>query len=233
MCGIYASVSKTRPAYPGHDLKSLLYNRGPDHLEESLCKIRTNNEDLNLSFTSTVLALRGGHVTKQPLVDSLTGSILCWNGEAWRISQNPVEGNDGEAVLNLLSASTHKLAKLYSITAVLQVIRSISGPFAFVYFDKTHEILYFGRDRLGRRSLLINADDANATVQLSSLADTAQDMWIEVEADGVYILSLSGKLVYPSAENPSEEYFRSSGFEAYRIPWGPDVSTSSAVSYLF
>jgi asparagine synthetase B (glutamine-hydrolysing) len=231
MCGIYASVSKSRSAYPSQDLKSLLYNRGPDHLEESFCKIRTNDGDLNLSFTSTVLALRGGHVTKQPLIDSLTGSILCWNGEAWRIGQNPVKGNDGEAVLSLLAASTHELAKLYSITAVLEVIRSLSGPFAFVYFDKTHEILYFGRDRLGRRSLLINTDDVNATVQFSSLADTTRDTWVEVEADGIYILALSGKLIYPSAESPPEEYFQSSHFDTYRIPWRPEISTSFAVGF--
>ena len=230
MCGIYASVSKTGPVHPSKDLKHLLYSRGPDHFEETSSEIRVDDGKLSLSFTSTVLALRGGRVAKQPLTDSLTGSILCWNGEAWKIGEKPVQGNDSEAILNLLAICAHNVPKLYSITAVLEVIRSISGPFAFIFFDKTHELLYFGRDYLGRRSLLISADDITATVQFSSIVGSAQDTWKEVEADGIFVLAFSSKLDHPSVRPLPEEYPRSSYFESYRFHWGTDASQRLPVS---
>jgi asparagine synthetase B (glutamine-hydrolysing) len=233
MCGIYASVSKKGQPHPSQDLRRLLYNRGPDHIEESLCRIQVNDDVLRLSFTSTVLALRGGHVVKQPLTDSVTGSMLCWNGEAWRISQNPVEGNDSEAVLHLLATCTHDVPKLYSITAVLEVIRSISGPFAFVFFDKANELLYFGRDYLGRRSLLINVEDVTATVQFSSVSGLAEDKWKEIEADGIYVLSLSNKLDHPSLRSLPADFPRSTHFESYRFPWTVDVLTRPPVRFSF
>src|SRR5208282_5950719 len=140
MCGIYASVSKTGPIYPNRELKQLLCQRGPDHIGEVEAEINSGNGNVSLSFTSTVLALRGGHVAVQPLVDSLTGSTLCWNGEAWKFGQELVEGNDGETILDLLTSRTSSLSAFDSVTGVLEIIHSISGPFAFVYFDKAHDL---------------------------------------------------------------------------------------------
>src|ERR1700730_15440283 len=142
MCGIYVSVSKTGPVYANQELKQLLLQRGPDYLGEAEAEINAGSETLSLSFTSTVLALRGGHLAVQPLVDPFSGSTLCWNGEAWKIGQDLVEGNDGEAILDLLTSRTSSLSTFDSVTGVLDIIHSISGPFAFVYFDKLHTLLY-------------------------------------------------------------------------------------------
>lgn len=140
---------------------------------------------LFLTFTSTVLALRGDHVAKQPLVDEGTGSVLCWNGEAWKIQGKPVEGNDGEAVLRLLLEASRSEA---SHSAVIEALRAIEGPFAFMYLDKRASRIYYGRDRLGRRSLLYKQGE---TFSLSSIADVPADGWQEVEAEGIYDISLS------------------------------------------
>ncbi|RDW75030.1 hypothetical protein BP6252_06172 [Coleophoma cylindrospora] len=91
----------------------------------------------------------------------------------------------------LLKASTSSLSDHESKRAVLQVLKDISGPFAFVYFDKAHNVLYFGRDRLGRRSLLYNTDSSSQALELASIADPSRGLWEEVEADAIYMTSLS------------------------------------------
>jgi asparagine synthetase B (glutamine-hydrolysing) len=196
MCGIHVVVSHnssfdtTTP--PAH-LKQGLINRGPDYFGQVTTRLEAATAPVFLTFTSTVLALRGDHVTKQPFQDAQTGSVLCWNGEAWRINGQPVEGNDGEAIFALLSVASKKSSETRSRDPILDVFRSIqaiTGPFAFVYFDGPSETVYFGRDRLGRRSLLICRDESNGSFVLSSMAEACQATWMEVNSDGVYSVVL-------------------------------------------
>ncbi|KAM7192941.1 Asparagine synthase domain containing protein [Naviculisporaceae sp. PSN 640] len=215
MCGIHAVLCANKIAADAHqissDLKSRLRNRGPDYygqVERSCvtCRDKTDNDDVNvhancwtLRFTSTVLALRGDHITKQPLVDtscgsdSDSGSVLCWNGEAWRIGGQLVEGNDGEAILALLvKASACSSDAASCEEAILDVFRSIEGPFAFVYYHALSEKVFFARDRLGRRSLM-TSDDADAgRLVISSISEKCDPSWKEVEPDGIYVLDLGG-----------------------------------------
>ena len=39
---------------------------------------------------------------------------------------------------------------------ILEIMQSIEGPWAFIYFDDAENKLFFGRDKLGRRSLLLD-----------------------------------------------------------------------------
>lgn len=87
---------------------------------------------------------------------------------------------------------------------ILDVFRAIEGPFAFVYWFEKGQKIFFGRDRLGRRSLMMKRDGRTGKVVLSSVvelnggADDANgntngssNGWKEVEADGIYVLDLS------------------------------------------
>lgn len=194
MCGIYASISTSRSQQPSSLLKQLLHNRGPDHTSEHFARVHVNEDTTYwISLFSTVLALRGSCVTPQPFVHVSSGSAFCWNGEAWKIGLEPVTGNDGDVVFELLvNACLGCEDAGASRTAVLNVLRSIAGPFAFVFLDKVHNQLYFGRDRLGRRSLLYRSSDGDG-LQLSSIADDMSGGWLEVEADAVYSISLEGE----------------------------------------
>lgn len=181
MCGIHAVISRDGAQSLTDDLKRCLINRGPDHLGQEKTNVTCDDgTSLSLTFTSTVLSLRGDHVAPQPLRDPSTASILCWNGEAWKLDGGPVNGNDSEAIFGLLAAASDE-------DAVLDVLRSIKGPFAFVYFDTHSSRVYFGRDRLGRRSLLINRDEG---LVLSSTSGSTSSSWTEVEADGIYVLDI-------------------------------------------
>ncbi|KAL2255574.1 hypothetical protein VTK26DRAFT_3100 [Humicola hyalothermophila] len=78
--------------------------------------------------------------------------------------------------------------------AVLDVLRAVEGPFAFVFYDAVAGAVVFGRDRLGRRSLVMREGEAGG-LELCSVAGMmggGGEMWREVEADGIYVLRLGG-----------------------------------------
>lgn len=187
MCGIYAVISQSSPSPIEPSFARRLCSRGPDHIGTVHAKLGQKDCPLSLSFTSTVLSLRGDHIAKQPLVDERTGSILCWNGEAWRIRGQPLSGSDTEAILALLLDASFCKEFQASEDPVLDALRTIEGPFAFIYFDKPSNRLYYGRDRLGRRSLLMNP---GSSFVLSSIAESSSEGWVEVEADGCYTIQL-------------------------------------------
>lgn len=183
MCGIYASICRRKDLTVSKPLQDCLVNRGPDHIGNVQKAIRlSGQEDLYLTCIATVLSLRGHGITQQPLLSQSTNSILCWNGEAWSIKGHAVSGNDGAAVLAALDVAIGH-------DAILDVFRAIEGPFAFIYYDaRDGGHIYFGRDRLGRRSLLVHDEDSFV---LSSVADSGILGWKEVEADGLYTLDVS------------------------------------------
>ncbi|KAL2164768.1 hypothetical protein VTH06DRAFT_63 [Thermothelomyces fergusii] len=170
MCGIHASI--TRVSSPSAhalppELTRRLRARGPDHFGQV---DRRLPPAWSLRFTSTVLALRGDRVARQPLADPATGS----------------------AVLAALAAATSGGAG--GVDAQLDVLRGIEGPFAFVYYDAVAGTVLYGRDRLGRRSLLA-APTGDGGLALCSVAGEAGEGWEEVEADGIYVLRLGGEAV--------------------------------------
>lgn len=189
-------------------LHSRLARRGPDHfgqVQSSSPSVSGNGKHAILRFTSTVLALRGDGLTAQPFEDAATGRVLCWNGEVWKMGsgggddEKEVNGNDGQELFDRLTASSNG-------AAVLTVLRAIEGPFAFVYYDRPAGRLYYGRDRLGRRSLLVKRTDDSLT--LSSVSDvpssspsTSDAPWTEVEADGIYVVGLQHDLPFASASS--------------------------------
>ncbi|KAJ8128493.1 hypothetical protein O1611_g5140 [Lasiodiplodia mahajangana] len=196
MCGIHAVITASTDSGLSPELRQSLINRGPDHLGQAQREVPRPSSDqtLRLYFTSTVLALRGDHIAKQPLEENPgTGSVLCWNGEAWRINGQPVSGNDGEAVFSMLqsSASSASLSSQDRETRIVDVLRSIEGPFAFVYYDSAAGRVYYGRDRLGRRSLLIKRSSETPSITLSSIGSAPTTGWEEVSSDGIWSVDLT------------------------------------------
>ncbi|KAH6856336.1 asparagine synthase-domain-containing protein [Chaetomium sp. MPI-CAGE-AT-0009] len=198
MCGIHATLSPTPPPDLPPDLRRRLHARGPDHFGQVDRRVPgvDGTTDWSLRFTSTVLALRGDHVAPQPMADgSETGSVLCWNGEAWRVGGERVVGNDGEVVFARLAAAAAGWGGAGcgggagGVDAVLDVLRGIEGPFAFVYYDAAVGRVFFGRDRLGRRSLLM-APTGHGGLALCSVPGEAGEGWREVEADGIYVVTV-------------------------------------------
>ena len=219
MCGIHAVIEVFKPGDTegqSHGIGTLppalcsrLCRRGPDHLGrvEATSRPRKDGTAVRLELTSTVLALRGDGLTKQPFVETGNESsvagvaqrVLCWNGEVWRVdgAAASIDGNDGQLLFDRLTDTDT------DTDDVLGVMRAVEGPFAFVYYDGARGRLYYGRDRLGRRSLL-QQTTASGRFVLSSVSDAAEGEgegegespplpWTEVEADGIYEVDLHGE----------------------------------------
>ncbi|KAJ3176199.1 Asparagine synthetase domain-containing protein 1 [Geranomyces variabilis] len=189
MCGILfglfpaaGELPSSFPVWPAlHSANAL---RGPDaHGSASL--------DLGPAYTGELhgwtLHLRGPHPVTQPKTDS-RGNQLCLNGEIFGGLQVPGDSNDTEVLSRALESSER---------AVLEVLESLRGPWAVVYWQAAERKLYFGRDYLGRRSLLWRkpktAADPFLLASVSPIGDINSESdvgsdWEEVPADGIYCL---------------------------------------------
>ncbi|SMR43366.1 unnamed protein product [Zymoseptoria tritici ST99CH_1E4] len=123
-------------------------------------------------------------------------STLCWNGEAWQIRGERPDGNDTTRIFDVLqeaalNAQGDDLTE--ATTAVAKALAEAAGPYAFVFFDDEHSRIFFGRDLLGRRSLL-RSIDAEGNILLCSVTDGLKlTAWSEVEADGIYCIDLTSE----------------------------------------
>ncbi|CAD0082930.1 unnamed protein product, partial [Aureobasidium vineae] len=197
MCGIFCSVSTAGHVAPEKRHRLLLEKRGPDSSQE----LRQQTENVYLTCFSTVLALRGDHTVVQPVQHpDYPNAFLCWNGEAWKHAAESINGNDSEVVFadisSLLKAEISDTSA--SSAKVMQHAMSlITGPYAFVYYDPRSDTLFFGRDPLGRRSLMYRVDESGNFI-LSTISGQQEQGWEEVEADGIYSLNL--KTFYESVQ---------------------------------
>ena len=245
MCGIFFSCNRKNYDPPSAGLELLLSRRGPDSLEIiSTQTAYTDNHlitqtadkckaNLFLTFAASVLSLRGDDVVQQPLYDATRGYTLCWNGEAWACRGEAIDGNDAEVVFAALcNASTGHSGQLCDdpeqiLRAQLNVLSSFTGPYAFVFYDPPNERVLFGRDVLGRRSLVVRQDED--MLYLSSVCDSSISKdWKEVEVDGLYFLDL----------NPGRATLRGStggqygAFIGQRVPWAQSKDDACAMPVL-
>lgn len=127
---------------------------------------------------------------RAPLLQPDTaGNVLLWNGEVFGGAISvPPDDLDTDHVAAALCAAPD---------AVPAVLARLHGPFAFVYWQAQHRRLWFGRDPLGRRSLLLHAGldggAATAPLLIASVAAirTESGFWTEVPVGGVYSVDLS------------------------------------------
>ncbi|OAP60785.1 hypothetical protein AYL99_05787 [Fonsecaea erecta] len=192
MCGIFFSVAKHHATLPDSATAKELNARGPDSYKELNVKLAfPQSDDLHLTFVSSVLALRGDSVQAQPLEDRNSGSILCWNGEAWKVDGVRVQGNDSVQIFRLLLHASQSTQNDEYRQRTAQVLTNVAGPFAFVFYDAIHSTIFYGRDRLGRRSLLTSRGDENS-LTLCSIGIALGDVVLneEVSTNTIHFISL-------------------------------------------
>ncbi|PLN85334.1 asparagine synthase [Aspergillus taichungensis] len=227
MCGIFFSVGASEPKLPNKETCSLLRNRGPDSFQvhqvtQDAKSSTAGSVAVHLTFVSTVLSMRGDHVVSQPLVDDTTQSVLCWNGDAWKIAGDPIQGNDTELIFKLfLEAIQPRPEEPGSQSAVRRlqdVISSVSGPFAFVFYDAVNSRVFFSRDCLGRRSLLRGVDDGG-DFKICSLCDSSSATHFEeVGSDGVYMIDFTRTVLDTPGLDDSNGCFNIDSIQI--LPWG-------------
>ena len=75
------------------------------------------------------------------------------------------------------------------------MFREIQGPYSFIYFQKSTNLLYFGRDIVGRHSLLLKVNTDENTLTLTSVASKEVNEIIEIPAIGIFVTNLDNSRV--------------------------------------
>lgn len=209
MCGIFFSCSLYQCRQPSQNSLDYLGKRGPDETRKLTRVINANDGCQGLPWfllaVSSVLSLRGDRVISQPLEDKKhqPDSFLSWNGEAWKYDGKPLPGSDVDFIFcelikaaqpqrddSLSEASSREL----TLQAVITTISKITGPYAFVFYDGLNKRAFYGRDVLGRRSLLIRRPSDNSIEIASVCGEEKGQCWDEVEAGGLSVLDLVAKV---------------------------------------
>uniref|UniRef100_A0ACD5Y6Z8 Uncharacterized protein n=1 Tax=Avena sativa TaxID=4498 RepID=A0ACD5Y6Z8_AVESA len=162
------------------ELEEALRRRGPDSLRRHsfhLCADGTVLVDggdgvgggvgaTELCFIGATLQLRGAEPVSQPLV-AQSGSVLVYNGEIYGGIHIANDQNDTRSLFSSLeSCCSCDLHVVDSDEAypccksvgksVPQILSTIKGPWALIYWQAASNTLWFGRDAFGRRSLLVH-----------------------------------------------------------------------------
>ncbi|KAI6133235.1 asparagine synthase-domain-containing protein [Pisolithus croceorrhizus] len=208
MCGIYCSVRVSSVDATDHcvdaevfqalseQLRSANGARGPD--AQTLCTVRlpvshparnssegqARGGELQIDFFASELLLRGRAAVVQP--HQQEGDVFCWNGEVFEgLDINPEE-NDGVKLFGRLRLEC-------TPDSVPALLGSVEGPYAFVFYDSSSEKLYFARDPLGRRSLLIHKPSPSFPyLLLSSVSagDHPAYQFEELPTEGIFCLDV-------------------------------------------
>lgn len=166
MCGIGCSWASNL------DLSTdLLRKRGPDHFQVSAI-----GESPKVFFFSAVLHMRGDEICKQPL--RIKNWTFLWNGEVYGGSLKIPKGvSDTSAVFNFLIED-------FSPQQLVCKLEMLSGEFSFLLYNCDDHTLYFGRDPVGRRSLL----RGNGHICSVAMYDL---LYSEVSCQGIHSINVS------------------------------------------
>lgn len=122
-------------------------SRGPDYINLT----QFNHHGYEISMFSSVLSLRQPF-TSQPIHND--DLILQFNGELY--NQQTLHSNDTSFIFLLLQQNLKNCDRKQ---AIFTTLTSLSGEFAFVLYDLQLNLIYFGRDSIGKRSLVYSLTD--------------------------------------------------------------------------
>ena len=182
MCGIYFCCTTDGCDFVS-DLqccRDILSRRGPDFSQEKIIK----HPEFSLHLYSSVLWLQGDRITEQPLVDEFE-NILMWNGDIFEIKDT--DRNSQESDTLLLS---RLLSEVTTPSEMLNLMSRIHGPWALVYYQRSSNTVWFGRDFFGRQSLLISKSEKKLV--LTSAAASHLSQYQELPALGLFSCQLPG-----------------------------------------
>jgi len=184
MCGIFCSFIKgSAVCNEINKCRSSLQKRGPDI--GSTHQIVVNN--YTALFSGNILWIQGERPTNQPYVDK-KGNILLWNGDAysWNLTINAsIKDSDTKIISDFLC---------YEGNMEL-LMTSVHGPYSIIYYDCEQQILWVGRDPIGRISLLWNISDDKLIVSSVGHKDIVD--LEEVPAIGLFKFDLNMSKLKP------------------------------------
>ncbi|KAJ3648824.1 hypothetical protein Zmor_020596 [Zophobas morio] len=210
MCGIFCMICSNKKCnleYVINEFKLFeesVARRGPNSSHSEFFSLETSK----LLLAASVLWLQGPGITKQPLTSN--NSTLLYNGDIYGGPQvdDELRNKEGDTklFLNLLERSSN----------ITETVYNIEGPFAFVYFNESENLLYFGRDKYGRRSLLIGKDESDLIITSVAKRNTKYN-FIELPSVGVFCIDLTTKnwQIFPWRRKSKHFYDKLNELEAF------------------
>ncbi|XP_073835127.1 asparagine synthetase domain-containing protein CG17486 isoform X2 [Musca autumnalis] len=144
------------------DLIDILQNRGPN--SKSIVTIG------EITFGGFVLHQQGIQMCPQPIKSDR--HVLIFNGDIFNLPITDCGISDTQWLFS-------KLSKMKDENELISCFKTIEGPFSFVFFDKLRKCIYFGRDSLGRNSLLLENNKKH--LRILSTSCISQDMRTEID----------------------------------------------------
>lgn len=134
----------------------------------------SNTSPVVISGVSSVLSLQGGRIVEQPCFPDKASSqsFLMWNGEVFGGEACPPGGgSDTIAVAHHFFALEKEASTapvfLHRVARFLET--QVEGPYGFVYYASSLCFFAFGRDPIGRRSLLVHYTPQESELLISSV----------------------------------------------------------------
>ncbi|KAJ8327343.1 hypothetical protein O5D80_004738 [Batrachochytrium dendrobatidis] len=186
--------------------------RGPDCYTSQTWITQSAHNDCKIKATlhGWVLHLRGNMPVPQPMID-LHGNYLCFNGQVFGGLHVPLDSNDTTMLSSQLAIEN------LDESHILKTLSEIHGEWAIVFYHKRTNCVYFGRDHLGRRSLLMHLpthpqdtfilSSVGSQLSKDELPSLSQnnDFWTEVPTTGLFVVDLA---LVNTAWNDPTQYFR-------------------------
>ncbi|KAJ3129119.1 Asparagine synthetase domain-containing protein 1 [Nowakowskiella sp. JEL0407] len=194
MCGIIVYVCKTSKLNTRffQNLSAVCDRRGPD-FQMTKTILLANSEDSENDYTvnlrGSVLHLRGPETIQQPIQLGVKENQC----DTSVLVQELLDTRRRFTEQALSNEIAHE-------ASILHVLSKIRGEWATVIWENRFRRLWFGRDYLGRRSLLWKWG-VDSSFSLTSTSESefnnseSDDQWEEVPANGIYCLDLSTNIV--------------------------------------
>ncbi|XP_055625167.1 asparagine synthetase domain-containing protein CG17486 [Toxorhynchites rutilus septentrionalis] len=177
MCGILCYISRTNLLDKGETLlnqcQHLLQNRGPNHSGQS-------SSTPSILLYGTVLWQQGAQICHQP-VENERFSML-FNGDLF-IDRDDMLESDSKWLFE-------KIAATNTVEQIGELFRLLKGPFSFILLDRQLQRVYFGRDSIGRNSLLIGIT-CEGMVITSVIGNYALCEIVELPPNGIYYVDVA------------------------------------------
>ncbi|KAJ3029491.1 UNVERIFIED_CONTAM: Asparagine synthetase domain-containing protein 1 [Siphonaria sp. JEL0065] len=178
-------------------LTMMVARRGPDAQKTVNFTIPITTaatKPLVASLFTSVLHLRGMDTVAQPLTDPESGSLFCWNGELFNEEAGlQVDEKTSDTTVLFNSIFQKPSSPVVSFKeSLLSTLSTVRGPWAILIYHAPTSTLYFGRDVLGRRSLVVHFPNSDQADSESVVADSG--FWISSVSGCVQKLSGSGEL---------------------------------------
>lgn len=167
---------------------SPLLRRGPDRTDIQTTAVAPS---VTIETASTILSLRGASPNNGdgllPDHKPCSRSVLIFNGEIYDGFEDGVSPTvcDTQQLHTLLDRTVDNAGDL------LSVLDTLRGPWALAFWHPALKRLYFGRDCIGRRSLLISAVDDSHIVITSVPCAERRHGFMEIPPVGLLFLDFA------------------------------------------